>query len=130
MGELGGFLKVHRVEPKKRRVEERKRDFEEYVTVLPDSELREREEREAIRQRELAGVDARGEMEIDTAEYGAEDTIPPNPSRSQPVRPGQHQDADRAAQRSEEAAAREGADEDKQAAAASGGEDRVLPTHG
>jgi len=36
MGELGGFLKLHRVEPRKRPIEERIHDFEEYT--LPQSE--------------------------------------------------------------------------------------------
>jgi glutamate synthase (NADPH) small chain len=40
MGELGGFLKIHRVEPRKRPIAERKHDFEEYVNLLPEAELR------------------------------------------------------------------------------------------
>ncbi|HEX8645366.1 MAG TPA: glutamate synthase subunit beta [Thermoleophilaceae bacterium] len=41
MGELGGFLKIHRVEPRKRPKTERVADFEEYVVLLPQAELRE-----------------------------------------------------------------------------------------
>ena len=41
MGELGGFLKIHRVDPRKRPVDERKGDFEEYLRLLPVEDLRE-----------------------------------------------------------------------------------------
>jgi glutamate synthase (NADPH) small chain len=41
MGELGGFMKIHRVTPGKRSVEERVHDFEEFVQLLPESGLRE-----------------------------------------------------------------------------------------
>ena len=41
MGELGGFLKLHRVEPNKRPKAERVEDFQEYVVLLPQAELRE-----------------------------------------------------------------------------------------
>ena len=41
MGELGGFLKIHRVEPRKRPKTERVEDFKEYVVLLPQAELRE-----------------------------------------------------------------------------------------
>jgi glutamate synthase (NADPH/NADH) small chain len=41
MGELGGFLKLHRVEPRKRPKTERVEDFREYVVLLPQAELRE-----------------------------------------------------------------------------------------
>ena len=40
MGELGGFLKIHRVDPNKRPVDERKGDFQEYVRLLPVDDLR------------------------------------------------------------------------------------------
>ncbi|MBA2506881.1 MAG: glutamate synthase subunit beta [Thermoleophilaceae bacterium] len=41
MGEVGGFLKIHRVNGPKRPVPERVRDFHEYQQRLPDPELRE-----------------------------------------------------------------------------------------
>jgi glutamate synthase (NADPH) small chain len=41
MGEIGGFLKLHRVEPRKRPKTERVEDFREYVVLLPQAELRE-----------------------------------------------------------------------------------------
>jgi glutamate synthase (NADPH/NADH) small chain len=41
VGELGGFLKIHRVEPRKRPKTERVEDFKEYVVLLPQAELRE-----------------------------------------------------------------------------------------
>jgi glutamate synthase (NADPH) small chain len=41
MGELGGFLRITRVEPGYRPVEERVRDFKEYVELPPESDLRE-----------------------------------------------------------------------------------------
>ncbi|MDQ3934933.1 MAG: glutamate synthase subunit beta [Actinomycetota bacterium] len=41
MGELGGFLKIHRVEPRKRPKTERVEDFREYVVLLPQAELQE-----------------------------------------------------------------------------------------
>jgi glutamate synthase (NADPH) small chain len=41
MGELGGFLKIHRVEPRKRPKPERVEDFHEYVVLLPQAELQE-----------------------------------------------------------------------------------------
>ena len=41
MGELGGFLKLHRVEPRKRPKTERVADYKEYVVLLPQAELRE-----------------------------------------------------------------------------------------
>jgi glutamate synthase (NADPH/NADH) small chain len=41
MGELGGFLKIHRHDPKKRPIPERVADFKEYVLLLPQAELRE-----------------------------------------------------------------------------------------
>ena len=40
MGELTGFLKIHRVDGRKRLVAERVHDFHEYMLGLPDSELR------------------------------------------------------------------------------------------
>ena len=39
MGEIGGFLKLHRVEPRKRAKVERVEDFKEYVVLLPQAEL-------------------------------------------------------------------------------------------
>jgi glutamate synthase (NADPH/NADH) small chain len=41
MGELGGFLKIHRVDPKKRPIPERLGDFEEFQLATPEPELRE-----------------------------------------------------------------------------------------
>jgi len=41
MGELGGFLKLHRVEPRKRSIEERVNDFKEYVLPQAEPQLRE-----------------------------------------------------------------------------------------
>src|SRR5437764_9811578 len=41
MGELGGFLKIHRVDPKKRPKGVRIEDFQEFVLLLPQAELRE-----------------------------------------------------------------------------------------
>jgi glutamate synthase (NADPH/NADH) small chain len=41
VGELGGFLKIHRVEPNKRPKTERVEDFKEYVVLLPQAGLRE-----------------------------------------------------------------------------------------
>jgi glutamate synthase (NADPH) small chain len=41
MGELGGFLKLHRVEPRKRPVAERVNDFEEYALPQAEPQLRE-----------------------------------------------------------------------------------------
>jgi glutamate synthase (NADPH/NADH) small chain len=41
MGELGGFMRIHRVGSDKRPVEERVHDFEEFVELLPESGLRE-----------------------------------------------------------------------------------------
>ena len=41
MGELGGFLKIHRVEPRKRPKTERVGDYSEFVMLLPQAELRE-----------------------------------------------------------------------------------------
>ncbi|HKP88375.1 MAG TPA: glutamate synthase subunit beta [Thermoleophilaceae bacterium] len=41
MGELGGFLKIHRHDPAKRPIPERVEDFKEYVLLLPQAELRE-----------------------------------------------------------------------------------------
>jgi glutamate synthase (NADPH/NADH) small chain len=41
VGELGGFLKIHRVNPPKRPVPERLRDFREYALLLPQAELQE-----------------------------------------------------------------------------------------
>ena len=41
MGELGGFLKIHRVDPKKRPKGVRVEDFQEFVLLLPQAELRE-----------------------------------------------------------------------------------------
>ena len=41
MGELGGFLKLHRVEPRKRPIEERIHDFEEYALPQAEPQLRE-----------------------------------------------------------------------------------------
>ena len=41
MGELGGFLKIHRHDPRKRPIPERVEDFKEYVLLLPQAELRE-----------------------------------------------------------------------------------------
>jgi hypothetical protein len=36
MGELGGFLRVHRVNYQKRPIGERVRDFNEYIAPLPE----------------------------------------------------------------------------------------------
>ena len=41
MGELGGFMKIHRVNGRKRPIPERLRDFEEYVFPAEDPVLRE-----------------------------------------------------------------------------------------
>jgi glutamate synthase (NADPH/NADH) small chain len=41
VGEIGGFLKLHRVEPRKRAKVERVEDFKEYVVLLPQAELQE-----------------------------------------------------------------------------------------
>ncbi|MEA2367871.1 MAG: glutamate synthase small chain [Thermoleophilaceae bacterium] len=41
MGELGGFMKIHRVDPNKRPIPERLEDFKEYVLLLPQAELQE-----------------------------------------------------------------------------------------
>jgi glutamate synthase (NADPH/NADH) small chain len=41
MGELGGFLKLHRVEPRKRPVPERIHDFKEYALPQAEPQLRE-----------------------------------------------------------------------------------------
>jgi glutamate synthase (NADPH/NADH) small chain len=41
MGEIGAFLKIERVENPERAPEERVRDYEEFVRVLPDAELSE-----------------------------------------------------------------------------------------
>src|SRR5688500_2967059 len=41
MGELGGFLKIHRVEPKKRPIAERLHDFKEYALPQAEPQLRE-----------------------------------------------------------------------------------------
>jgi glutamate synthase (NADPH/NADH) small chain len=41
MGELGGFLKIQRANYQKRPVEERLRDFKEYIEPLPEEGLRE-----------------------------------------------------------------------------------------
>jgi glutamate synthase (NADPH/NADH) small chain len=41
MGEIGGFLKIHRHDPAKRPIPERVEDFKEYVLLLPQAELRE-----------------------------------------------------------------------------------------
>jgi glutamate synthase (NADPH) small chain len=40
MGELGGFLKLHRVEPQKRPIDERLNDFKEYALPQAESQLR------------------------------------------------------------------------------------------
>ncbi len=40
MGKLGGFLELHRVEPRKRPVDERLHDFKEYTLPLAEPELR------------------------------------------------------------------------------------------
>ena len=40
MGELGGFLKIHRVEPRKRPVDERVHDYEEYALPQTEPELK------------------------------------------------------------------------------------------
>jgi glutamate synthase (NADPH) small chain len=40
MGELGGFLKLHRVEPRKRPIEERVNDFKEYALPQTEPQLR------------------------------------------------------------------------------------------
>ena len=42
MGELGGFLKVHRVGFDKRDPHERVRDYKQYFHTQPDEELRAR----------------------------------------------------------------------------------------
>jgi glutamate synthase (NADPH/NADH) small chain len=41
MGELGGFLRLHRVNYQKRPIEERLRDFKEYIEPLPEEGMRE-----------------------------------------------------------------------------------------
>jgi glutamate synthase (NADPH/NADH) small chain len=41
VGKLGGFLEIHRVEPRKRPVEERLHDFKEYALPLAEPELQE-----------------------------------------------------------------------------------------
>ena len=41
MGELGGFIKLHRVEPRKRPIEERLHDFKEYALPQAEPQLRE-----------------------------------------------------------------------------------------
>jgi glutamate synthase (NADPH/NADH) small chain len=41
MGELGGFLKITRHDPRKRPIPERVADFKEFVLLLPQAELRE-----------------------------------------------------------------------------------------
>jgi glutamate synthase (NADPH/NADH) small chain len=41
MGELGGFMRIHRVNGPKRPIPERVNDFREYQETLPDSQLRE-----------------------------------------------------------------------------------------
>jgi glutamate synthase (NADPH/NADH) small chain len=41
MGELGGFMKIHRIDARKRPVPERVEDFQEFVVLLPQAELRE-----------------------------------------------------------------------------------------
>src|SRR2546423_10583143 len=41
MGELGGFLKIERVDPKKRPIPQRVEDFDEFVLLLPQAELQE-----------------------------------------------------------------------------------------
>ena len=41
MGEIGGFLKIHRVNGPKRPVEQRVRDFIEYQLPLAEPELKE-----------------------------------------------------------------------------------------
>ena len=41
MGKLGGFLEIHRVEPRKRPIPERIEDFKEYALPLAEPELRE-----------------------------------------------------------------------------------------
>jgi glutamate synthase (NADPH/NADH) small chain len=41
MGELGGFLKIHRQNYSKRPIEERMKDFREYIQPLPEEGLRE-----------------------------------------------------------------------------------------
>jgi glutamate synthase (NADPH/NADH) small chain len=41
MGELGGFLKIERHDPKKRPIPERVADFKEFVVLLPQAELQE-----------------------------------------------------------------------------------------
>ena len=41
MGELGGFLKLHRVEPRKRPIAERVHDFKEYALPQAEPQLRE-----------------------------------------------------------------------------------------
>jgi glutamate synthase (NADPH/NADH) small chain len=41
MGKLGGFLEIHRVEPRKRPVDERLNDFKEYALPLAEPELQE-----------------------------------------------------------------------------------------
>jgi glutamate synthase (NADPH/NADH) small chain len=39
MGELGGFMKIHRVDARKRPIPERVDDFKEFVVLLPQAEL-------------------------------------------------------------------------------------------
>ena len=41
MGELGGFMKIHRVDARKRPIPERVDDFKEFVLLLPQAELQE-----------------------------------------------------------------------------------------
>jgi len=41
MGELGGFLKIERVDPRKRPKDQRVEDFKEFVVLLPMAELQE-----------------------------------------------------------------------------------------
>ena len=41
MGELGGFLTIHRVDPRKRPKKARVEDYEEFVLLLPQAELQE-----------------------------------------------------------------------------------------
>src|SRR5947207_5590891 len=41
MGELGGFMKIHRVDPRKRPKKARVEDYHEFVLLLPQAELQE-----------------------------------------------------------------------------------------
>ena len=41
MGELGGFLRIHRAGYQKRAVEQRVRDFKEYIEPLAEEGMRE-----------------------------------------------------------------------------------------